>query len=169
MTRARLEERTLRHEAHDLAPGGCDAVRRGLESHGLIRAVQRRPLQVNEIHRDLCLSFDFEPERLHVTEAAGGESHRLGDLARHRQVRSRAEVDVERHEKGAGSDRGGASGRVNLRVAEIRLPLRVDRDLVPQALELSPPHVGEVHAVRSRRRPLVEVDWNTQLTRCPLA
>jgi hypothetical protein len=169
VTRRRVEERDLGHEADNLAPGRRDAVRFGFHPHGVERAEERCLVDVDEVHRHLRLSVDLEAQRFDVAQPAGGAADRLRDGFRDLDVRSRAEVDVVRDEKRPRADRDRAGGRVNARRTEVGHTVRVPADLLAEAFELAAPHVGEVLAIRSRRGALVEEDRDLQLAPDTLA
>ncbi len=147
MPRRRLEERALGDEPHDLAPRRRHAEGLGLHLHHLVGAVQRGRVEVDQIHRDLRLPIDLEPEPLHALEATGGATDRLRDRFGDREVLLAAEVDVEGHEEGARADHGGASGGMDRVGAEVGDAggIGTDRGLGP--LELPAPDVGEVRAI----------------------
>src|SRR4030095_15136849 len=89
-----LEQRALRYQPDDLAPRWRNAVRLGFHLHHVVRAVEWRLLDVDEVHGDLRLAIHLEPEALHVPKSARRPSDRLRDFLRDGQVRRGAEVDV---------------------------------------------------------------------------
>src|SRR5439155_972737 len=118
---------------------------------------------VDEIHRDLRLPVDLEAQGFDVTQSAGRVPQRLGDVLRDLDIGRRTEVHVVRDEKGARSNGDGPSRRVNTAGAEVGDASRILADLLPQSLELAAAYVGEVLAIGTRRRALVQENRNLQL------
>ena len=163
MARGGLEERALRHESHDLAPRGRHAARFRLQLHRVERAMQRRAIDVDEIHRDLRLTVDLEAKPLHVAEPARRSTHGLGDFLRDGHVGGVAKVDVVRDEKGTRADGDGARRRVNAARSEVGIAVGIRADLGTQTLELSASHVREVLAIGACGGALVQKDRDLEL------
>ena len=88
---------------------------------------------------------------------------RLGDVLRDLDIGRRPEVHVVGDEKGARSNGDGTCRRVNTAWAKVGDASRILADLLPQSLELAAAYVGEVLAIGTRRRALVQEDRNLQL------
>ena len=82
--------------------------------HHVVRAIERRLLGVDEIHRHLRLSIDLEAESLHVAQtAATSRARAFATFFATWKIGRRAEVDVVGDEERTRADRDGAGGRVN--------------------------------------------------------
>src|SRR6185503_2694339 len=156
MARGSIEECTFGHEPDDLAPRRAHTLRGRLHLHHVEGAKQGRLLGVHEVHQYKRLPIHLEAQRLDVAQSAGGVAHRLRDVLRYLEIRGGTEVDVVGDEKGARSDGDGARGRMNASGAKVGDAIRIGTNLIAQTLELTTAHVGEVLAIGTRRRPLVE-------------
>ena len=119
----------------------------GAQLHEIKHVVQRRLLGVDQVHRDLRLTIDFQTQSFDVAEPARGAADRLGDVLGDLKIRRWAEVDVVGDEKWSRTDRDRAEGRVNPRRPEVGIPRRILAQLIAQSLEFSATNVGEVRKV----------------------
>src|ERR1700722_3155006 len=133
-----VEENTLGDEADELTPGRGHAMSGRLGPNGFVRAEERCPVDIDQIHRDLRLAVDLEAEGFDIAESTGGATHRLGNLFRDGEVRGGAEVDVVGDEEGASADGDCTGGRMHGRRAEIRGAGRITPDRVAPALAFAP-------------------------------
>ncbi len=101
---------------------------------------------------------DREPDRSDRRQAAARLADQRRDLLR--CLLGPGQVQVERHERLAGADRGrpGAPDLVRPEVGQALAP----RDRFAQALELASAHVGQVRALGRQCRAVVQVDRETE-------
>ena len=138
---------------------GCDALRAGPGLDRLPDPPDRRHLEVEQVHRDLGAVGLFEPEaaRLDARQAAARLTDGPGDPPGELEV-GRGEVDVPGDQERPRPDGHRPGGRVEAGRPEVGAPVGVGRDRLPEPLVLAAPDVGQLLAVRTRRRPGVQVD-----------
>src|SRR6266545_1956519 len=165
-----VDERIERDESDDLALRDLDAFLLRERTNRLERLDERRPTVVDHVHRDLHEASFGEREafRADRREAAVALPDRLRDAFRDRDV-GRPQVHIPRDQHRPSPDDACAGGRVESHGAEIRLAVRVRLDLDLEAFVLSPPHVREGAPVRPGCGGFIQIDWDTELVRNPLA
>src|SRR4051812_48065354 len=114
MARSGFVKDPLGHETDDLAPCNAHPSCSRFHLHHVVHARQWRLLGVDEIHRYLGLSIDFEAKTLHVPEAAAEPAHGLRHFLRDRKVCLVAEVDVVGDEEWTSANGSGTRGRMDL-------------------------------------------------------
>jgi hypothetical protein len=92
-------QNALGDESDELAPTHCDAARLRLRPYALDDVVERRALDVDDVHAHLHAAGarQIEPDRLHAWHSTPGFARDGRDLARDADV-SRRELDVVRDE-----------------------------------------------------------------------
>ena len=143
---------------------GNDAVARGLALHEFEDAVDRRLLEVGQVHRDLGHAAHQESRALDEAQAAGRKAHGLGDLLRNGDV-GRVEKDVVGDERLARAHHGRAGGGMDARLAEIGLARGVGGNFVANALELAAADVFKILALGRGGGGFVEIDRNLEALR----
>src|SRR5581483_8934108 len=101
------------------------------------------------------------PHSLHISQAAGGEAHRLGDFLCDLDITG-VEIDVIGDKKFARAHNRGASGRMNARLAEIRAARRIGGNLLAYAFELPATDILQVLALGRSGRSFVQVNGNLE-------
>lgn len=158
-----------RHQAHELRADDLRAPRFCLlldPGHDL---VQRRRLEVLDVHRDLDEpgAGQVEPERAHAGESSARLADERSDLARRRELA--AQIDVERDQRPPRPDDHSAGSRVKLTRAIVRLELaRRDPSSElrrPPAPEERRPPTGRELSVEEDREPELVADTTRERRR----
>jgi hypothetical protein len=140
---------------------GTHAVARGFALHEFEDAVDRRLLEVGQVHGDLGHAAHQEARALDVAQAAGGEAHGLGDLFGDGHVGG-VQENVVGDQRLARADDGGSGGGMHARLAEVGLAGRVGGDLVADALELAAADVFQILPLGRGGGGFVEIDRNLE-------
>ena len=121
--------------------------------------MDRRLLEVGQVHRDLRHAAHQEARAFDEAQAAGREAHRLGDLLGDADIGG-VQKDVIGDQRLARADDRRSRRRMHARLAEVRLALRLRGDLVADALELAAADIFQILPLRRRRGGLVKIDRN---------
>ena len=121
--------------------------------------MDRRLLEIGEIHRDLREAAHQKAGTLYEAHASAGKAYGLGDLFRDIDVRGVKE-DVVGNQKLARSYHGCASGGVNPRFAKIRPPNGISANFSTNPFELSAANVLKPLPFRRPGRGFVKVYGN---------
>src|SRR5580658_4744896 len=116
--------------------------------------MNRRLLEVGQVHRNLRQPAHQESRTLHKAQSAIREAHRLGNLLRNLHIRS-VQENVVGDKKLARSDDCSPRRRMHSSLAKIRLARRIGRDISPYTLELSSADVLQILPLRRGRRYFV--------------
>ena len=169
MTHGRVEQNTLRDETDDLAPRYLRAFRLGLHLYEIEGVMKWGLLRVDQVHRDLGLTIDLESEAFHVLEPSGRSAHCFGDALRNLKIRGGAKVDVVGDEEWSRTDGDRPAGGMDFGGTEVRVSIWILAQLLAEALEFSTTNIREILSRWSRRRALVEINGNLQLSPDSLA
>ena len=121
--------------------------------------MDRRLLEVGQVHRNLRQSPYQKPRSLDETHPAAGEAHRLGDFLGDLDIR-RTEKHIVSNQKFAGANHCRPSCRVHSGFSEIGLARRIGGDIGSYTLKLSAPDVLQVLPFWRSGRRFVEVHRN---------
>ena len=165
-----VDERIERDESDDLALRDLHAFLQRERADHLERFLERCPVVVDHVHRDLHEApfGECEAFRADRRESAVALPDRLRDAFRDPDV-GRPKVHIPRDQDRPGPDDARAGGRVQARGAEIRLPVRVRLDIDLEAFVFAAPHVREGAPVGPGCGRLVQVDGDVEFVRDPLA
>ena len=153
-------EDALGNESDELAPTHRDAPRRRLRPYALDDVVERRALDVDDVHAHLhaARARQIEPDRLHAWHSTPGFARDGRDLARDADI-SRRELDVVRDERLSRADEDSTPTRIDL--ARTRVGSKLTRLHAPlQGREAATPKVRGAARVADRA---VEEDRMSEL------
>src|SRR6185312_937806 len=103
--------------------------------HKLKYTCNRRLLEIGQVHGNLSEPADLKSSSLHIAQAAGRETDRLGDLFRHVDIRG-VQENVIGNECFAGAHHRCASRWMAARIPEVRFAGWIDNDIVAKAFKL---------------------------------
>ena len=154
----------LGNQAHDFARHGNHAIARRFALHEFEDAMDRRLLEVGEVHRNLGQTADREIRAFDEAQASARKAHGLGNFLGDVDV-GRIQKNVVGDESFARADNRRARGRMHAAFAEIRLARGIGGDLGADAFELSAPNVLQILALGRGGGGFIEIDRDLKALR----